>query len=255
MKTSSTTSLNHQSASRCIYTSSHGHRCRSLALDSSRYCFSHRRLQKSDSDSLISELSQAAASLSSPEDVNRVLGKIFMAPLQDRISTKKAGTLGFLGQMLIRSHREIEYYKKAHRQNEKELAAAEHHRQFLQQQDERRARIEAHHAELRQAEAEREAQAAQQAKKEAAAAAKAARKEAREAAPKPAPSVSQVAQASACVPPPNTTTQTNSSQPNSAQPKSPTFPPPVIVPPPVPPYENVEARWRAMTRGGTYHQR
>jgi hypothetical protein len=44
--------------------------------------------------------------------VNRVLWKIFMAPLDDRIALKKAGRWDSWGRMLLGSRREIAFHKK-----------------------------------------------------------------------------------------------------------------------------------------------
>ncbi len=52
-----------------------------------------------------------------------MLGKIFMALLQDRLSLRKAGTLGFLGQMLLRSQREVAFHKKIEQEAAKKLEA------------------------------------------------------------------------------------------------------------------------------------
>ena len=181
---SSSSSLS-KSPNRCRHFSPSGRRCSQPPCSSHpTLCFAHKPPEATEDKLLLRELTQAAASLESPEDVSRVLGKIFVALLEDRISLKKAGTLGFLGQMLIRSHREIEYYKKTHRHNEQETAEAERHRLFLKEQDERKARLEAQHAEQRRADAEQAAQAAKEATKKAKAAAKAAKKEACEAAKK-----------------------------------------------------------------------
>jgi hypothetical protein len=83
-----------------------------LTVPGSRYCYSHASHAKLDAASLAAELSIAAASLASPEDVHRVLAKIFLALCDDRISLKKAGTLSYIAQMLLRAHREIAVHKK-----------------------------------------------------------------------------------------------------------------------------------------------
>jgi len=83
-----------------------------LANPGSRYCHSHASHAKLDATTLAAELSLAAASLAAPEDVHRVLAKIFLALCDDRISLKKAGTLSYIAQMLLRSHREIAVHKK-----------------------------------------------------------------------------------------------------------------------------------------------
>jgi hypothetical protein len=103
---------NTDSTSRCNHSTSPRHRCRMLAISGSRYCLSHEKHAKLDATTLAAELSLAAASLAAPEDVHRVLAKIFLALCDDRISLKKAGTLSYIAQMLLRSHREIAVHKK-----------------------------------------------------------------------------------------------------------------------------------------------
>ena len=58
-------------------------------------------------------LSKAAGSLDSPAEVHGALKEIFRALVEGQLSRERAGTLGFLAQMLLRSHREIAYYEKA----------------------------------------------------------------------------------------------------------------------------------------------
>jgi hypothetical protein len=105
-------SPNSDSTSRCIHSTSHGKRCRMLTTPDSRYCHSHATHAKLDATTLAAELSLAAASLATPEDVHRALGKIFLALCDDRISLKKAGTLSYIAQMLLRSHREMAIHRK-----------------------------------------------------------------------------------------------------------------------------------------------
>ena len=83
-----------------------------LAAPGSAYCRCHSKKKGFLASTLAAELSRAAGSLEAPEDVNRVLAKIFLALAEDRLSTRKAAVLGYLGQMLLRSHREIAFHKK-----------------------------------------------------------------------------------------------------------------------------------------------
>jgi hypothetical protein len=83
-----------------------------LAMPNSPYCHSHATHAKLDAATLAAELSQAAASLATPEDVHRVTAKIFLALCEDRISLKKAGMLSYLAQTLLRAHREIAIHRK-----------------------------------------------------------------------------------------------------------------------------------------------
>jgi hypothetical protein len=107
MKRASLKSSVQISSSRCSHITSNGSRCRMLAASESRFCRSHSQFSRRDATTLTAELSQVAGSLASPEDVQRVLAKIFLALLEDRVSTRKAAVLGYLGQMLLRSQREV----------------------------------------------------------------------------------------------------------------------------------------------------
>jgi len=112
MKSNSAKSNLINDSSRCSHSTSRGHRCRMLAAPESRFCAHHWQHARLDAAALAAELSQPAGSLNSPEDVNRVLAKIFLALAEDRIPTRKAAVLGYLGQMLLRSHREIVFDQK-----------------------------------------------------------------------------------------------------------------------------------------------
>ncbi len=157
---------------RCGYVTAHGRRCRGLAAGDGKYCVAHGKAGgpkgphlhlETPEEALQAELTEAAGNLDSPEAVSRVLGKIFMALLQDRLSLRKAGTLGFLGQMLLRSQREIAFHRKAHHALQEHSGAGEQHRKFLEEQDARKKRIAEHYAAERRA-----AEEAEQAKRSAA---------------------------------------------------------------------------------------
>jgi len=83
-----------------------------FASPDSPYCPHHAQSKLLVTSALAAELTQAAGSLASPEDVNRVLSKIFLALAADRLTTRKAAVLSYIGQMLLRSHREIAFHKK-----------------------------------------------------------------------------------------------------------------------------------------------
>ena len=108
---------------RCHHLSTSGRRCSQPACSTHpTLCFTHKPKPQplpSPDDTFLLELSEAASSLASPEDVERVLAKLFLALVEDRITREKAGTLGFLAQMLLRSQHEIAFHKKI------EQAAAE----------------------------------------------------------------------------------------------------------------------------------
>ncbi len=102
---------------RCEHLSPSGRRCTQPVCPSSpHFCFTHIPAAPPPDQAFLLELSQAAADLSSPEDVNRVLAKIFRALIEDRLSIKKAGTLSYIAQMILRTQREIAFHKKIQQQ-------------------------------------------------------------------------------------------------------------------------------------------
>ena len=97
----------------CLYTTRTGKPCRYLAISGTSFCERHNRnaelkeaRSKTEFD-LGAQLAEAAVKLSSPEDLNLVLGQIFRALSLDLISTRKAAVLGYLVQMLLRTQHEI----------------------------------------------------------------------------------------------------------------------------------------------------
>ncbi len=66
---------------------------------------------------MAAELSEAAGSLATPSEVNHLLSKTLLAFIAGRLPHKKAGMIGFLGQIILRTHREIAF----HRQLDREL--------------------------------------------------------------------------------------------------------------------------------------
>ena len=120
MKSSSAKSHAITDSSRCAFSTGHGHRCRMLASPGARCCASHSRHDKLDAAALAAELSQAAGSLESPEDVNRLLSKTVLAFIEGRLPLKKASMIGFLGQIILRTHREIVFHEKVERDNHPE---------------------------------------------------------------------------------------------------------------------------------------
>ena len=111
-RTRTNSSTQQFNSARCTFMSARGNRCRMPASPGSPYCRSHAKNTTIVASALAAELSQAAGSLATPEDVNRVLAKIFLALAEDRLSTRKAAVLGYIGQMLLRSHHEIAFHKK-----------------------------------------------------------------------------------------------------------------------------------------------
>ncbi|HEY1467998.1 MAG TPA: hypothetical protein VGF61_03060 [Candidatus Acidoferrum sp.] len=113
MKSSSNASPNPPLLERCHHRSRSGRRCSQPACSSHpTLCFTHAPESEpppSPEVVVAAELSQAAGSLDSPEDVNRLLSKTVLAFIDGRLPHKTAGMIGFLGQILLRTHREIAF--------------------------------------------------------------------------------------------------------------------------------------------------
>jgi len=61
---------------------------------------------------LADEIAQLAGDFSSPEQVNRVMGKIFDSLLHRRISAKEAGTLCYIAQTILNGQRTVRFIEK-----------------------------------------------------------------------------------------------------------------------------------------------
>jgi DNA polymerase II small subunit/DNA polymerase delta subunit B len=79
--------------------------------------------------------------------------------VEGRLSRDKAGTLGFLAQTMMHSHREIALYRKAQHELKEQEERDERQRIFNEEQDARAKRIAEHYAAERQAAEEAEAAA------------------------------------------------------------------------------------------------
>ena len=106
---------------RCAHLSPSGRRCSQPVCSSNpTFCFIHS--PKPDDDpapdqAFQAELAQSAATLDSPADVRRILSKLFVAVLEDRIPLRKARLLNAMSHTLLRAHREIAYHQKLKDQN------------------------------------------------------------------------------------------------------------------------------------------
>jgi hypothetical protein len=108
-------------ATHCQHISRSGRPCRYLANSpDSHFCQTHSKDQRRLDALLAAELYQAAGSLDAPQDVLPVLSKVFLATTQDQITPRKAAVLGYLGQMLLRAHREIAFHQKIESQRQLE---------------------------------------------------------------------------------------------------------------------------------------
>ena len=93
-------------SNKCLRQFSDGRSCRMLRKKGhpSLCTFhAHEEQQLLESDQLTSEFASLSGKLNSVTDINHVLGKVFTALAQKRISRQSAATLGYLGQLLLLS--------------------------------------------------------------------------------------------------------------------------------------------------------
>jgi hypothetical protein len=99
------------SPNRCAFETSDGRRCRMLRhRDHPSLCIFHARdeMQLLESARLGSELSASiSGNFLTATDVNFVLGKLFKALAQKRISHREAATLAYIGQLMLHSHHNV----------------------------------------------------------------------------------------------------------------------------------------------------
>jgi hypothetical protein len=62
---------------------------------------------------LAAEITELAGDFSSPEQVNRVMGKIFDSLLHRRITAKEAGTLCYIAQTILNGQRTVTFIEKS----------------------------------------------------------------------------------------------------------------------------------------------
>jgi len=100
-----------ESPNRCAFETSDGRRCRMLRhRDHPSLCLFHARdeMQLLESTRLGSELSSSiSGNFLTATDVNFVLGKLFKALAQKRISHRDAATLAYIGQLMLASHHHV----------------------------------------------------------------------------------------------------------------------------------------------------
>jgi hypothetical protein len=70
-----------------------------------RLCIHHAReeQQRLESEKLAAEFASLSGKLNTVTDINHVLGKVFTALAEKRISHQTADTFGYLGQLLLQS--------------------------------------------------------------------------------------------------------------------------------------------------------
>lgn len=94
------------SSNKCLRQFNDGRSCRMLRKkDHPTLCIFHAREEQQllESDKLTAEFASLSGKLNTVTDINHVLGKVFTALAQKRISQQTAATLGYLGQLLLHS--------------------------------------------------------------------------------------------------------------------------------------------------------
>jgi hypothetical protein len=91
---------------RCTFLFADGRRCRMLQTRTeSTLCPHHAKeeLQRREAEKLKAELAGLSGAVSSATQVCEVLGKVFNALAEGRITARTANTLGYLGQLMLQS--------------------------------------------------------------------------------------------------------------------------------------------------------
>jgi hypothetical protein len=93
-------------SSRCQHRTPAGRRCRSaVSHSSSNLCHTHfRPLEKQrEAEELARTLIGELTTFQSAFDINEVLSKLFILLSQDRISSRRAAVLAYIGNLLLRT--------------------------------------------------------------------------------------------------------------------------------------------------------
>jgi hypothetical protein len=93
-------------SSLCQFSFADGRRCRMLRRDNPELCPFHARVEQQllESHQIGSEISSSVTgNFLSATDVNFVLGKLFTAVAQNRVPTRNAALLAYIGQLLLHS--------------------------------------------------------------------------------------------------------------------------------------------------------
>jgi hypothetical protein len=91
---------------KCLYQTSDRRTCRMLRKKGHpSFCIHHAReeQQRLESEKLAAEFASLSGKLNTVTDINHVLGKVFTALAEKRISHQTADTFGYLGQLLLQS--------------------------------------------------------------------------------------------------------------------------------------------------------
>ena len=93
-------------SNKCLYQTSDGRTCRMLRKKGHpSFCIhhAHEEQQRLESEKLAAEFASLSGKLNTVTDINHVLGKVFIALAEKRISHQAAETFGYLGQLLLQS--------------------------------------------------------------------------------------------------------------------------------------------------------
>ncbi len=96
---------------RCQHTTADGRRCRALRMNQdSSLCLQHWQRQQQllcteglDASALAAELLGPFQEFNTATAINHFLGKLLSLAAKDRIPTRKAAVLGYIGQLLLNS--------------------------------------------------------------------------------------------------------------------------------------------------------
>ena len=94
------------STNKCLRQFTDGRSCRMLRKNGHpTLCVFHAREEQQllESDKLTAEFASLSGKLNTVTDINHVLGKVFTALAEKRISQQAAATFGYLGQLLLQS--------------------------------------------------------------------------------------------------------------------------------------------------------
>lgn len=92
--------------SRCQHRTAKGRRCRHAVSDApSGLCARHVNLNRKNSQEadLTADILGELQDFRSAADVNRVLGKLFIVLTKNRIASRRAAVLAYIGNLLLRS--------------------------------------------------------------------------------------------------------------------------------------------------------
>ena len=94
---------------RCTHTFPTGRRCRSTSAPDSSFCYGH---QPKPEALATAALTEAAGTLSTPEEVNRFLTRVTLLRIEGRLTPKEASNYAYLCLILQLGQRAIAFHQK-----------------------------------------------------------------------------------------------------------------------------------------------